>query len=140
MPSPVRGAGGTPGGIGTFFAGLAMVLVGGYLLLNRLTVTTGYWTLWGQDAFGLTLLPLLAGVAILFFNGRSALGWLLAVGSAALILVGIIANLRVYLQPTSMFGTLLMLGLLAAGLGTIARALRPYAASETSPRDEERVR
>jgi uncharacterized protein len=54
-------------------------------------------------------------------------GWLLTIGAAAAILVGIIANLRVYLQPTSLFGTLLMLGLLAAGLGTIARALRPQA-------------
>ncbi len=134
MRSPVSGAGGTPGGLGTFFAGLAMILVGGYLLLTRLTVTTGYWTLWGQDAFGLSLLPLLAGVAILFFNGRSVVGWLLTAGAALAILVGVIVNLRVYLQPTSLFGTLLMLGLLAAGLGTIARALRPRA---PSPRDQE---
>ena len=136
MHTPERGAGGTPGGLGPFFAGLAMVLVGGYLLLTRVTVTTGYWNLWGHDAFGFTLLPLLAGVGILFFNGRSPLGWLLTLGSAVAILVGIVVNLRVYLQPTSLFGTLLMLGLLAAGLGLIARALRPQA---PSPRDGEWV-
>jgi hypothetical protein len=135
MRAPLSGAGGTPGGLGTFFAGLAMVLLGGYLLMTRLTVSTSYWTLWGQDAFGLLLLPLLAGVGLLFFNGRSPVGWLLTVGAALAILVGIIVNLRVYLQPTSLFGTLLMLGLLAAGLGTIARALRPHAPS----RDREPV-
>ena len=135
MPSPVRGAGGTPGGFGTFFAGLAMVLVGGYLFMSRVTVSTGYWTLWGYDAFGVSLLALLAGIAVLFFNGRSPVGWLLALGSAAAIVIGIITNLRVYFQPTSLFGTLLMLGLLAAGLGTIARALRPYASRS---REEER--
>src|SRR5689334_19360778 len=127
MRTPLTGAGGTPGGLGPFFAGLAMVLVGGYLLLARLTVSTGYWTLWGHDAFGPSLLVLLVGVGLLFFNGRSPLGWLLTAGAALAILVGVIVNLRVYLQPTSMLATLFMLGLLAGGLGTIARALRPHA-------------
>jgi hypothetical protein len=31
----MRGAGGTSGGIGTFFLGLGMLVVGGYLLLTR---------------------------------------------------------------------------------------------------------
>ena len=34
------GAGGTPGGIGQFFAGLIMAGVGGYLLLNQVQVTS----------------------------------------------------------------------------------------------------
>ena len=126
----MRGAGGTAGGLGTFFVGLAMVLVGGYLLMTRVTVTTGYWTLWGQDAFGLSLVPLLAGIGTLFFNGRSAVGWLLTAGGALVILAGIIANLRVYFQPTSLFNTLIMLGLLAGGLGTVTRPLRPQRARD----------
>jgi hypothetical protein len=141
MPITPRGAGGTPGGLGAFFAGLAMVVVGGYLFMSRVTVSTGYWTLWGHDAFGMSLLPLLAGIAVLFFNGRSALGWLLTAGSALVIFVGIVTNLRVYFQPTSLFGTLLMLGLLAAGLGTIARALRPHGSpARAEERAEERER
>lgn len=39
----MRGAGGTPGGLGSFLAGLAMVIAGGYLLLTRVTVTSGLW-------------------------------------------------------------------------------------------------
>ena len=35
------------------------------------------------------------------------------------------ANLHIYFQPTSLFNTLVMLILLAGGLGLIARALRP---------------
>jgi len=42
-----------------------------------------------------------------------------------IILAGIVANLHLYFQPTSLFDTLLMLGLLAGGLGLIARSLRP---------------
>ena len=120
-----RGAGGTPGGLGLFFGGLAMVVVGGYLLLANVTVTSGYWSFLGGSSFGLSLLPLLAGIGVLFFNGRSTLGWVLASLGALIIVAGIIANLRVYFRPTSLFDTLVMLGLLAGGLGLIARALRP---------------
>jgi len=119
----MRGAGGTPGGLGTFLAGAAMVVAGGYLLLARVTVTSGSWRFWGYDAFGLSLFPLLIGIGLLFFNGRSLAGWALTAAGALIILVGLIANLSVYFRPTSLFDTLMMLGLLAAGLGLVARSL-----------------
>jgi hypothetical protein len=121
----VRGAGGTPGGLGSFLAGLAMVISGGYLLLTRVTVTSGLWHLWGYNAFGLSLVPLLIGIGVLFFDGRSVLGWLLTAAGALIIVMGIIANLGVYFRPTSLFDTLMILGLLAAGIGLVARSLRP---------------
>ena len=91
----MKGAGGTPGGLGSFLAGLAMVIAGGYLLLTRVTVTSGLWQL--------------------------------TAAGALIILVGIIANLHVYFRPTSLFDTLLILILLAGGLGLVARSLRPQA-------------
>jgi hypothetical protein len=123
----MKGAGGTPGGLGSFLAGLAMVIAGGYLLLTRVTVTSGLWQFWGYNAFGLSLVPLLIGIGILFFDGRSLAGWLLTAAGALIILVGIIANLHVYFRPTSLFDTLLILILLAGGLGLVARSLRPQA-------------
>ena len=120
----MRGAGGTPGGLGTFLAGSAMVVAGGYLLLTRVTVSSGLWMLWGYNAFKLSLVPLLVGIGILFFDGRSLIGWVLTAAGALIILVGIIANLHVYFMPTSLFDTLLILGLLAGGLGLVARSLR----------------
>jgi uncharacterized protein len=125
----VRGAGGTPGGLGGFFAGAVMVVAGAYLLLARVTVSSGYWDLWGYNAFGLSLLPLLIGIGVLFFDGRSLAGWALAAIGSIIILAGIIANLRIYFQATSLFDTLVMLGLLAGGLGLIARSLRANGAS-----------
>ena len=119
-------AGGTPGGLGEFFLGLAMAVAGGYLLTNQVTVTSGFWQLWGYNSFGLSLLPLLVGVGILFFNGRSAWGWLLTIGGAVIILVGVLVHLQIFFRPTSLFNTLVMLGLLAAGLGLIARSLRAH--------------
>lgn len=120
----MQGAGGTPGGLGTFFAGLAMVVAGGYLLLATVTVSSGHWLLWGRNAFGLSLLPLLIGVGLLFFNGKSVAGWLLTGAGALIIVAGIIANLRIYFGPASLFDTLVMLVLLAGGIGLIVRSLK----------------
>jgi len=122
-----RGAGGTPGGLGEFFAGLAMAIGGGYLLLQQVTVSSGYWQLWGYNAFGLSLIPLLAGIGLLFFDGKSKLGWLLTGGGALVILLGIITNLTIFFRPTSLFNTLIILALLAGGLGLVARSLRTKA-------------
>ncbi|MFL6234298.1 MAG: hypothetical protein ACJ76N_14275 [Thermoanaerobaculia bacterium] len=121
-----RGAGGTPGGVGEFLIGLAMAAAGGYLLTQQVTVTSGFWTLGGHNAFGLSLVPLLFGVALLFFNGRSVPGWVLLVAGAAIVLAGILMNLQIYFQNTSLFNTLVMLVLLFGGLGLIARSLRSH--------------
>jgi hypothetical protein len=116
--------GGTSGGLGTFLLGLAMAVAGGYLLLNQVTVTSHFWRIFGYDAFGLSLVPLLFGVGLLFFNGRNVLGWLLLFGGAVIIAAGILTNLTIFFRPTSLFNTLIILVLLAGGLGLIARALR----------------
>ncbi len=125
----LRGAGGTPGGVGTFIIGAAMIVAGGYLLLTRVTVASGGWLLWGYNAFGLSLLPLLVGIGVLFFNGRSILGWGLTGAGAIIIVAGILANLHIYFQSTSLFDTLVILGLLAAGIGLVARSLKPQGPS-----------
>ncbi|HEX8271146.1 MAG TPA: hypothetical protein VF615_00765 [Longimicrobiaceae bacterium] len=124
--SRLRSPGGTSGGLLEFLGGVAMVVAGGYLLTSRVTVTSGYWTLWGYNAFGLSMLPLLVGIGMLFFNGRSFFGWLLLLAGAVIILAGIIASLSIYFQPTSLFATLMILGLMAGGIGLILRGLRPH--------------
>lgn len=124
-------AGGTPGGIGEFLIGFVMACIGGYLLSNQVSVVGSYWNLWGTNSFGITLIPLLLGVAILFFNGRSRIGWLLTIGGALFILAGVIANMHIYFQPTSLFNTLVMLILLVGGVGLIARGLAPHHAKES---------
>ena len=118
------GPGGTPGGVGTFLFGLALAIAGGYLILNQVQVTSAYWTWWGPNTFGLTLIPLVLGIGLLFFNGKSIVGWLLAGGGAIIIFIGIIANLQIYFQRMSLFNTILMLALFAGGLGLMARSLR----------------
>lgn len=118
--------GGTPGGLGKFLMGFCMACVGGYLLSNQVMVGSSYWSFYGGNTFGITLLPMLIGVGMLFFSGRNVIGWLLAIGGALFILAGVIANLHIYFQPTSLFNTMVMLILLAGGLGLIARSLRSH--------------
>jgi hypothetical protein len=124
--SRLRSPGGTSGGMVEFLGGVAMVVAGGYLLTTRVTVSSGYWMLWGYDAFGLSMLPLLVGIGVLFFNARSVLGWFLLLVGSVIIVTGIVANLRIYFQPTSLFATLMILGLMAGGIGLIIRGLRPH--------------
>jgi predicted membrane channel-forming protein YqfA (hemolysin III family) len=120
-----RGAGGTEGGIGMFLLGFVMAVAGGYLLTNQVTVTSGYWSLWGYNAFGLSLLPFVVGIGFLFFNGKSPVGWVLTIAGAVILFIGIIANLQIYFRATSLFNTLVMLVLLLGGIGLVARSLRP---------------
>ena len=119
----IRGAGGTPGGLLEFFIGLGMTVAGAYLITNQVVVTSSFWSIWGYNAFGLTLVPLIFGIGILFFNGKSIAGWLLLFAGIVIIFAGVLINLQIYFQPTSLFNTVIMLVLLAGGIGLIARAI-----------------
>jgi hypothetical protein len=129
--SRVRGAGGTPGGIGEFFLGLVMVVIGAYLITNRIVVVSSYWSYGGYSMFGLSLLPLIFGIGILFFNGKSIVGWILLFLGVVIIFAGVLMNLHIYFQATSLFGTIVMIVLLAGGIGLIIRALVPHAQSDS---------
>ncbi|HET7230282.1 MAG TPA: hypothetical protein VFJ16_09780 [Longimicrobium sp.] len=119
------GAGGTQGGVATFFLGVAMAAAGAYLLTSRVTVASGGWQMWGYSGFGLSLIPLMLGIGMLFYDGRSLLAKLLIVVGVVIIFAGIIANLNVYFQHTPLFAMLMMLLLLCGGIGLVIRSIRP---------------
>ena len=132
----MQNVGGTPGGTKTFLLGLIMLVVGGYLLFNQVQVGGGYWQ-WGMfgggsTSFGITLLPLLFGIGLLFANGKSVIGKLLTYGGALVILVGIIVNLDIHFRQTSLWNTLTMLILIVGGIGLIVRSVGPMT-RETPP-------
>ena len=115
--------GGTSGGVAEFFIGLAMAISGSYMLISRVIVTSGFWNWGGYNTFGLSLVPLIFGIAFVFFNGKSMIGWILIFVSVIIIASGILMNLQIYFQPTSLFNTVIMLILFAGGIGLIARAV-----------------
>ena len=122
----IKNVGGTSGGLFEFLIGLTMTVAGAYMLVSRVIVTSGFWNWGGYNTFGLSLVPLIFGVAIVFFNGRSVIGWLLVFVSVVIIGSGILMNLQIYFQPTSLFNTIVMLVLFAGGLGLIARAVMKH--------------
>jgi hypothetical protein len=120
----LRDVGGTSGGLGTFLIGCVMLVAGGYWLLSRVSVTTHSWRIFGYDGFGLSLVPLLFGIGLLFFNGKSPLGWLLTAVGVVIIFAGVISSLSVFIAYTSLFNMLVILILLVGGIGLIARSMR----------------
>jgi len=120
--------GGTPGGLAEFVFGFIMTCTGGYLLFNQVSVVGSCWNLWGTSGFGVSLIRLRFGVGILFWKGRSIVGWLLTSGGLLFILAGVIANMHIYFQPTSLFNTIVMLVLLVGGVGLIARSVQSHGA------------
>ena len=122
----IRDAGGTPGGLGHFVLGFIMTCIGGYLLVNQVTVVGSFSNFYGENTFGITLLPMLFGIGLLFWRGRSIVGWVLTIGGALFIFAGILANLHIFFRPLSLFNTIVMLVLLVGGLGLIARGVQPH--------------
>lgn len=125
-----RGAGGTEGGTGTFILGTIMMIAGAYLLLRGIIVRPSFG--FGTVAFavggypvttGMILIPLLLGVGGLFYDSRKLWGWIIAIGSVIAIIAGVIANLNIRLITMSLFDFLIILVLLAGGIGLLLRSL-----------------
>lgn len=131
--SRIRGAGGTEGGTGRFLIGLVMLVVGGYLFLDAVQVRSGFG--WGYSLYnvgslrittGYVLIPLVFGIALIFFNARNRLAWALAIGSLAILVFGVIASLRFKFAPMSAFSLILTFVLFFGGLGLFLSSLRDY--------------
>jgi hypothetical protein len=129
-----QGAGGTPGGAGHFLVGLIMACTGFYLLLDNIVVSHGFhmgyalyrvpfagsWNITG----GGLLIPFMFGVGWIFYNARAPWGWILAAGSLAAIVLGVLMSLSITLQTMSLLNLIIILVLTVGGLGLFARSLR----------------
>jgi hypothetical protein len=133
----MNGAGGTNGGVGHFWLGLAMMCSGFYLLLKSIIVSSNFglgYALYALPVFGsyysitsgMTLMPFIFGIAMLFYNGRSVIGWLLTVGALAALLLGVITSIQFTLLSMSAFDLLVILVLAFGGLGLFLRSLSRY--------------
>ncbi|MEW6263850.1 MAG: hypothetical protein AB1641_12315 [Thermodesulfobacteriota bacterium] len=132
-----RGAGGTEGGAGRFFIGLAMMIVGGYLFLDSIRVHSGFN--WGLGLYhlggfaitgGLVLVPAIFGFGLIFYNARNPLGWILAGGSILALGFGVIRSISFNLAAMSAFDLLVILVLLFGGLGLFLSSLRNFKREE----------
>lgn len=125
------GAGGTSGGLGRFFIGLAMLIGGVYLLLNSINVYSHYGfgaRLYSMQGFGITsgmiMIPFMFGVAMIFYDSKNYFGWILAGGSLLALVFGVISSIQFTFQSMSAFDLIVILVLTAGGLGIFLSSLR----------------
>ncbi len=111
---------------GRFIMGFIMFVGGVYLLLQEIRVYTGFGhgrSLYQVGNVGITsgyiLLIFMLGVGVLFFNGKNILGWILTAGSLVALVFGVIANTNLSLNGLSAFDLIVILVLLAGGLGLL---------------------
>jgi hypothetical protein len=117
-----------PTGIRAFFAGVALAVAGGYLVLNDVEATSswGFFGLSSRSGFGPTMLPLLIGIGVLSFDAKSRVGWFLSIASALTIVAAVLTTVSVSWEPTRLFNMLAMFGVLAGGVGLVLRSLRRH--------------
>jgi hypothetical protein len=132
----IKGAGGTEGGIGSFFLGLAMMIGGGYLFLTSIQVVNQFHL--GYRLFrlgsmpvtsGMVMLPFVFGIGIIFYNAKNLLGWFLAVGSLVMLGFGVISSIHFRLRSMSAFELIVIVVLLIGGLGLFLRSLKSFGTS-----------
>ena len=132
----MRGAGGTSGGLGHFFIGVIMMCVGFYLLLNAITVRSSFgmgmslYHFGNMGGFnittGMVMIPFIFGISLIFYNAKNILGWVLAIGSLAALIFGVIASIQFNLRQMSAFDLIVILVLSMGGLGLFLRSLKNF--------------
>lgn len=109
-----------------FLAGMGL-MAGGLFLIFQNTIISTNFTFMDFLGFtpptGIIILPLLFGIGILFFNGKSIFGWALVVLGIVTILLSIIMALRIRFKPITLYQGILMFGMTAAGAGLFLKAL-----------------
>lgn len=108
-----------------FFVGLVMTVVGGYLFMQNVQVTSANlfgFSMFGRQMDGLIFVPLIASIIFLFFK-YSIVSKICCGLSIVLILANVIMNLRLNWTATSLFGTVVIFVLLFGGIGLLAKVI-----------------
>lgn len=105
------------------FAGLALLVLGMFLFVSRVSVSTGMgYRLGGyQLSGGLIVLPLILSLIWLVVKYESIWPKFATGVSLAFIILAIVANTRFYFTNESLFNYLIMLAMIAIGVGLIIK-------------------
>lgn len=131
------------GSAGSLILGFLMMCAGFYLLLHSIVVSETFFL--GAGLYhlsfaggmpvtgGMLLIPLLIGIGIMFYNTSNLLGWMLAGGALAALVVGVIVNTHLSLRSMSLFELLTIFVLAFGGLGLFIRGYREGAKNIQEP-------
>lgn len=116
----------TDTGLLRFFIGLVL-FAGGIFYLFQIVEVRMNWFTWSIAGMGIPsgviLIPLLIGVAMLFFNHKSIIPWLIFIISLILVVVTVVLSVRIYFPRTSLLMYFFVFGSIFAGIGLLLSTL-----------------
>ena len=124
-----------------FYVGIVLIFAGLFFLLSKAVVRSS-WDTFSVGGINvstrLIVIPLMFGVAWLFYNPKSFVAKLITVFGAIAIIGAIILSLRISFTTTSMFDYLIMILLIAAGAGSLLKAFFKDAADDNDDNKDEK--
>lgn len=108
-----------------FYMGILLIIAGVFFLLSKAVVHSGFynWSMGGLNiSTGLVVVPLMIGIIWLVNNPKSILARLITIAGAIFIVGSIIINIRISFTTTSMVDYIIMMMLIAGGIGLIIKA------------------
>ena len=115
-----------------FFCGLLAFGAGLFMILQNVDVTSNWGVAGGGYFFrlgsfslpnGLIMLPIIVGIAMLFFMDRKIFGWIVLSLGIVILLISIISSVHLRWRTSNAYVFLVMFALVAAGAGTMLRVL-----------------
>lgn len=111
----------------SFLSGLALFILGLFLITQNTVVRTGFslgWMFGGYNPpFGLLLLPVIIGAILLFALKKQVWGWILIAAGMITILAGLLMGLQIYFRPITLYNAILMFACLGSGIGLMIRGM-----------------
>lgn len=108
-----------------FYMGIVLIVSGIFFLLSKAVVHScfGAWSIAGMNiSSGLVIIPLMIGIIWLVNNPKSILARLITIAGSIFIIASIIINIRISFTTTSMVDYIIMMLLIAGGIGLILKA------------------
>ncbi len=108
-----------------FYMGILLIIAGLFFLLSKAVVHSGFygWSVGGLNiSTGVVVVPLMIGIIWLVNNPKSILARLITIAGAIFIVGSIIINIRISFTTTSMVDYIIMMLLIAGGIGLIIKA------------------
>ncbi|TAE73686.1 MAG: hypothetical protein EAZ85_06370 [Bacteroidetes bacterium] len=112
-----------------FLVGVMMLAGGTYMFLNAVQVYTGFsHSLYNVGKFnitgGMVLIPMIFGIGMIFYDSKNLFGWLLGLGSLAMLVFGVISKTQLQLKNMTSFELIVILVLMIGGLGLFLSSLK----------------
>lgn len=103
--------------------GGALCLLGIVAVMSHIHVSSGWG--WGAGAGegGLTVLGVIVGLGMIFYNYKNKFGWLILAGTVAGSILLVLSRLRLMMDPMNLIGLIFIFLPFALGAAMIAKGL-----------------